>query len=61
MPTCPVFTRAKIKSRFGILVDFASQKNDNYLDLARELKKQWNMKVTIVPIVIGDFGTITKG
>ena len=34
---------------------------DKYLDLARELKKQWNMKVTIVPIVIGAFGTITKG
>ena len=34
---------------------------DKYLDLARELKKQWNMKVTIVPIVIGELGTITKG
>ena len=30
-------------------------------DLATELKKLWNMKVTIVPIVIGAFGTITKG
>ena len=29
--------------------------------VARELKKLWNMKVTIVPIVIGAFGTITKG
>ena len=28
---------------------------------ARELKKLWNMKVTIVPIVLGAFGTITKG
>ena len=37
------------------------EKKDNYLDLARELKKLWNMKVTIVPIVIGAFGTITKG
>ena len=37
------------------------EKKDKYLDLARELKKQWNMKVTIVPIVIGAFGTITKG
>ena len=37
-----------------------SEKKDKYLDLARELKKQWNMKVTIVPIVIGAFGTITK-
>ena len=26
-----------------------------------ELKKLWNMKVTIIPIVIGAFGTVTKG
>ena len=32
-----------------------------YLDLARELKKLWNMQVTIIPIVIGAFGTETKG
>ena len=25
------------------------------------MKKLWNMKVTIVPIVIGAFGTVTKG
>ena len=37
-----------------------SEKKDKYLDLARELKKLWNMKVTIVPIVIGALGTITK-
>ena len=24
-------------------------------------KKLWNMKVTIIPIVIGAFGTVTKG
>ena len=34
---------------------------DKYLDFSRELKKLWNMKVTIVPIVIGAFATITKG
>ena len=38
-----------------------SEKNDKYPDLARELKKLWNMKVTIVPIVIGALGTITRG
>ena len=38
-----------------------SEKKDKYLDLARDLKKLWNMKVTIVPIVIGALGTITKG
>ena len=33
---------------------------NKYLDLARELKKLWNTQVTIIPIVIGAFGTITK-
>ena len=37
------------------------EKKDKYVDLARELKKLWNMKVTIIPIVIGAFGTVTKG
>ena len=37
------------------------EKKDKYLDLARELKKLWNMKVTIIPIVIDAFGTVTKG
>ena len=37
------------------------EKKDKYLDLVRELKKLWNMKVTIIPIVIGAFGTVTKG
>ena len=36
-------------------------KRDKYLDLARELKKLWNIKVTIIPIVIGAFDTVTKG
>ena len=37
------------------------KKKVKYLDLAKELKKLWNMKVTIVPIVFGAFGTVTKG
>ena len=37
------------------------EKKDKYLDLARELKKLWNMKVTILPIVICAFVTFTKG
>ena len=37
------------------------EKRNKYLDLARELKKLWNMLVTIIPIVIGAFGTVTKG
>ena len=38
-----------------------SEKRDNYLDFAMELKKLSNMKVTIIPIVIGALGTVTKG
>ena len=38
-----------------------SEKRERYLDLARELKKLLNMKVTIIPIVIGSFDTVTKG
>ena len=67
-----LYGRLKQKKRICKIVDFAvpadhkinlkeSEKKDKYLDLARELKKLWNMKVTIVPIVIGALGTITKG
>ena len=31
------------------------------LTLLENLEKLWNMKVTIVPIVIGALGTVTKG
>ena len=59
------------KKRICKIVDFAvpvdhrknlkeSEKEDKYLDLARELKTLWNMKVTIMPIVIGVLGTVTK-
>ena len=32
-----------------------------YLDLARELKKLWNIEGMIIPIVIATLGTVTKG
>ena len=60
------------KKRIYKIIDFAVpadhriklkeyEKKDKYLDLARELKKLWNMKVMIVPIVIGACGAVTKG
>ena len=60
------------KKRTCKIVDFAvpadhrmkqkeCEKRDKYLDLARELKKLWNMQETITPIVIGALGTVTKG
>ena len=50
--TVPVNQRIKQKE---------SEKKDKYQDLARELKKLWHMKVTVIPIVIGTLGTVTKG
>ena len=57
------------KERIWNLIDYAvladhriklkeSEKKDS---LARELIKQWNVRVTIIPIVIGAFGTVIKG
>ena len=60
------------KKRTGKIGDFAvpadhrikleeCEKKDKYLDLDKELKKLWNRQVTIIPIVTGAFGTVTKG
>ena len=61
------------RKRICKIVDFAvpgdqrinlkeNEQKDKNLDLTRELKKNtWNMKVTIMPIVIGALGTIIKG
>ena len=38
-----------------------SERKDKYFDLAEELKKLWNMKMMIIPIVIGALGAVTKG
>ena len=38
-----------------------NEKRDKYLNLARELNKLWNMKMTVIPIVIGALRTIPKG
>ena len=51
---------------FAVLADHRvklkeSEKKDKYSDLARELKKLWNMRVTFVPIIIGALGTVTRG
>ena len=36
------------------------EKIEKYLDLARELKKVWNMKVTVVPLVVEALGTLAE-
>ena len=37
-----------------------NEKIDKYLDLARESKKLWNMRVTVIPIVVGALGMVPK-
>ena len=53
--------------KFAVLADHReklkeSEKKDKYLDLAIELKKKktWNLKVMIIPIVIGALVTVIK-
>ena len=61
----------KKEKRICKIVDFAlpsdhwiklkeCEKKDKYIELSRELKNLWNMKVTIIPIVIGAFSKVTK-
>ena len=61
----------KKKENNCIIVDFAipydtrieqkeKEKVEKYQDLKRELQKLWNMKVKVVPIVIGALGTPPK-
>ena len=49
---CPNRHRMKIKE---------SKKINEYLDLAREQRKLWNIKVTTISIIIWDLEIITKG
>ena len=40
--------------------ELEGEKLDQYMDLARELRKRWNMKATVIPIVIVVLGTVLK-
>ena len=43
-------------------VNLKESEKNQYLDLARELKKKrWNMKVKVIAIVTGALCTVTKG
>ena len=66
-----IMINKKERKRICKIADFAVQadqrmklkeceKKDKYLHLARELKKLCSMKMTMIPIVIGAFGTVTK-
>ena len=57
--------KKKNRVDFDISVDHRvkikeNEKCDKYLDLAWEIRNLWNMKVTVMPIVIGTLGTNSK-
>ena len=65
-------TKKKNKKKICKIVDFAvpadrriklkeCEKRDNTSTLLENWKKLWYMKVTIIPIVISAFSTVTKG
>ena len=49
----PVLTNKKKKRT-------TQQKIDKYLDFTREMKKLWIMKVTVIPVVLGVLGAVSK-
>ena len=56
------------KKRTYCIVDFAvpavkikeNEKGEKYLNLVRELRKLWNMRVTVIEIVISALGTVPR-
>ena len=59
------------KERISKIIDFAvpgdsrieekeKGKTEKYQDLGRELQKIWNVKVKIIPLVVGSLGAIPK-
>ena len=52
--------RKKIKKTFHWVKIKENKKRAKYLDLARELRKLWDMKVTVIPTVIGALGPVSK-
>ena len=49
-----------VSADYGVKIK-ENEKRDKYLDLARELKKLWNMKMMVIPIKIGALETVPKG
>ena len=71
-PTRSSDNKKRQKKKTWQIVDFAlrveqrvklteNEKRDKYVNLTREVRKLWNIKVTVIPIVSGALGTFTKG
>ena len=64
--------KKKKEKRSYCIVDFSipanhrikikeSEKRDKYLNLAREIRKSWNMRATVIPVVISVLDKVPKG
>ena len=71
-PDLVIVNKKKKKKKTCWRVDFAvpadhqvklreGEKRNKYVALAWELKKLWNMKVSVIPIIIGALGSVIKG
>ena len=63
--------RVNTKKRTCLIVDLVvpadhrlklneSENRDKYVHFVSETNKLWNMKVTVIPFLIGVLGTVTK-
>ena len=44
----------------GRIEEKEKDKTEKYQDLGRELQKIWNVKVKIIPLIVGSLGAIPK-
>ena len=58
---CELSKRFKFKHTNKLRVKKKREKTDKYLDLTRELKMLWNMKMTMIPCIVSVIRTIAKG
>ena len=60
LPSCLLKKTKKLQNCGLYCPGWKSKKKYKYLDLAKELKRLWNMQVKIIQIVIDAYGTVTK-
>ena len=50
---CNLFGRCNFFFIIIMITQKKTKKIDKYLDLFKDLKKLWNMRVTVIPIIVG--------
>ena len=55
---CTWYSHQRVGTETGVV---GKKRTSGHHPNSSVIKKLWNMQVTIIPIVIGAFGTVTKG